>query len=69
MKFKIIVFVFLLFSYANNVTAHNLIRGNVSEAGEKKLPVAGAGIYFPGLNAGTVTDSAGNFVIDVHDWI
>ncbi|MBK9412429.1 MAG: TonB-dependent receptor [Bacteroidetes bacterium] len=66
MKFKIIVFVFLLFSYANNVTAHNLIRGNVSEAGEKKLPVAGAGIYFPGLNAGTVTDSAGNFVIDVH---
>ncbi len=66
MKFKIIVFVFLLFSYANKVTAHNLIRGSVSEAGEKKLPIAGAGIYFPGLNAGTVTDSAGNFVIDVH---
>ncbi len=66
MNYNKIVFVVLFVLAANTAEAHNLIRGNVSEAGEKKIPIAGAGIFFPGQNAGTRTDSLGNFVIDVH---
>lgn len=47
-------------------SAHNLIRGNVTEAGQANAPIPGAAVYFPSQNAGTQTDSLGNFVIDVH---
>lgn len=66
MKFNLIIIVVFFLALVQKTSAHNLIRGNVSEEGEKKIPVAGAGIYFPGHNAGTQSDSLGNFVIDVH---
>ncbi|MFZ7144219.1 MAG: hypothetical protein ACO1G6_02660, partial [Bacteroidota bacterium] len=66
MKFNLIIIVVFFLALVQKTSAHNLIRGNVSEEGEKKIPVAGAVIYFPGQNAGTQSDSLGNFVIDVH---
>jgi hypothetical protein len=48
MNYNKIVFIFLFALTANSADAHNLIKGNVSEAGEKKIPIAGAGVYFPG---------------------
>ena len=66
MKSKIIIYIFFFCTLPVFLSAHNLIKGKVTDKGDSNAPIAGASIYFPAQNTGTQSDSLGNFVIDVH---
>jgi iron complex outermembrane recepter protein len=46
----------------NAESSHTSLRGRITDL--KGEPIVGAGVYFPDMKAGTVTDTAGNYLVD-----
>jgi CarboxypepD_reg-like domain len=57
-----LLFIFLLLSFAGNVSAQLYIKGSVND-GNNHLPLKGASVYINNTTKGTVTDENGEFLL------
>ncbi len=58
---KRIISIFFVLSFFMNANAQNQIKGKVTDINNE--PLIGASVYLPELNKGTITDTAGEFMI------